>query len=111
MGTSGEAYLLGGHWKSLKELFMLVSSTAGKNKKPFVIPTALAITGLPFVSLQSKITGKEPLYTREAIVAVTEGNHCILSDKARHELAYTTRPLEETIRDTCDWFLKNGYLD
>jgi dihydroflavonol-4-reductase len=111
MGTSGEAYLLGGHWKSLKELFMLVSSASGKNKKPIVIPAALAIAGLPFIHLQSKISGKEPLYTREAIAAVTEGNHCIMSNKAHRELAYTTRPLEETIRDTCEWFLKNGYLD
>ena len=110
-GRNGEAYLTGANWHSLKELFQIVSEVAGKNKKPIVIPVAGAYAGLPFIHAISTITGKEPLYTREAIVAVTEGNHSIISDKARHDLDYTTRPLTDTVRDTCHWFLENGYLD
>lgn len=110
-GCNGEAYLTGANWHSLKELFQIVSEVSGKKKKPVVIPVAGAYAGLPFIHAISSISGKEPLYTREAIVAVTEGNHCILSDKARHDLDYTTRPLRETVQDTCQWFLENGYLE
>ena len=109
MGRSGEAYLLGAHWHSLKELFTLISAIAGKNKTPMIIPTPLARLGLPFVYLGSKMSGKEPLYTNEAIAAVTEGNLKIISDKAKAELGYMTRPLKETLKDTCEWFLENNF--
>jgi dihydroflavonol-4-reductase len=109
MGRNGEAYLLGAHWHSLKDLFILISALSGKNKTPMIIPTPLARMGLPFIYLGAKLSGKEPLYTGEAIAAVTEGNLNIVSDKARRELGYTTRPLKETLADTCEWFLKSNY--
>jgi nucleoside-diphosphate-sugar epimerase len=110
MGRSGHAYILGGSWADLKDLYSMVTEAGGKKRNPFVINPYLAYTGIPFILLASRITGKEPLYTHEAIVAVTEGNRFIIIDKSRTELKYNPRPLKDTVMDTCTWFSKNGYL-
>lgn len=111
MGRSGESYLLSGHWHSLKELGELVEHHARHGKKTIALPLVFAWIGLPFTTLASIMTGKEPVITREAIVAVRDGNRHISSAKAIRELGYTPRPFENMVRDVCDWFLKNGYLE
>jgi nucleoside-diphosphate-sugar epimerase len=70
----------------------------------------LAWLGLPFIKLIAMATGQEPLYTNEAIVAVTDGNRHISHAKAEAELNYSPRPLADSLRDTIEWFDKNGYL-
>jgi dihydroflavonol-4-reductase len=111
MGKSGESYLLSGKWYSLKELARMVGHVRSEEINPTALPTVFAWMGLPFTALTAWIKKEEPLITREAIVAVTEGNRKISSEKAQRELQYNPRPLEETIRDVCDWFKKNGYLE
>jgi hypothetical protein len=38
------------------------------------------------------------------------GNKNISSEKAKRELQFSPRPLQETINDNMSWFDKNGYL-
>ncbi len=111
MGRSGESYLLGGKWHSLKELAKTIEACTGKKIKVTSLPTIFAWIGLPFEAITARIKNKEPIMSREAIVAVTDGNRHISSAKARNELQYKTRPLHESIKDLCDWFKKNGYLE
>lgn len=109
-GNSGEVYLLSGEWVDLKSFYMMVTADAGRRQRPLVIPHAMAYAGIPFVKLLGWLTRNEPFYTKEAIVAVTDGNKMISSDKAKAQLDYHSRPLVETIHDTLSWFRKNGYL-
>ena len=74
------------------------------------LPRFVAKAGLPFVKLLGALQGKEPLYTNEALEALFNGNRYISSDKARKALNYTTRPLEETLHDTIEWFKNKSYL-
>lgn len=110
MGRSGEAYLLGGGWHSLSEFGQILSEVSANNKKPMALPTILGWIGLPFIHAFARLTKSEPLYTNEALVAVAEGNRHINCTKAKTELHYTSRPLRESLRDTCLWFSENGYL-
>ena len=111
MGSNGESYLLSGKWHSLKEISNHVSTISNKKLKVLVLPSFFGWLGLPFVYLLGRIRKVEPLYTNEALTAVSRGNRNISSIKAEKELQYTARPIEATIRDTFNWFLKNGYLD
>ena len=102
-GRSGEAYLASGHYASVAELAALVSEFSGKRPPRFVCPQWLAHVGLPFAALASKITGSEPLFTREALGAL-RANTQIVCDKAAKELGHVPRPLRETVADTLEWF-------
>ena len=110
MGKSGEAYLLGGGWHSLSEFGQILSEVSNYKNKPIALPTILGWIGLPFVKILARITKSEPLYTNEALVAVSEGNRHINCAKAKTELQYSARPLRESLHDTYQWFSENGYL-
>lgn len=110
MGRSGEAYLIGGGWHSLSEFGQILSEVSGHKNKPIALPTILGWIGLPFINVFARMTKAEPLYTNEALVAVSEGHRHINCAKAIAELQYTSRPLRESLRDTWLWFSENGYL-
>ncbi len=111
MGRNGECYILCGKWHSLKDLAQIVGKSIGREFNPIALPRLFAWAGLPFDAISAAINKQEPIITREAIVAVTDGNRKMSSLKARKELEYNPRPLTETINDLCEWFKKNGYLE
>ncbi len=111
MGEPGQAYLLGGKWHSLKQLAQFLSAASSKRTNPVALPYVAAWLGLPVVKLIGALQKKEPLYTNEALEALFTGNRFISSDKAKAALDYTSRPFEETIQDTFQWFTNNGYLN
>lgn len=110
MGRTGENYLLSGKYYSMRDIINLVSEVKGEKIKIPTIPVWAARVGLPFVKVQSKITGKEPLYTNESIEVLVTGNSKISHEKAKKELGHNPREFKETIRDLISWFKENGYI-
>lgn len=109
-GRSGEKYLLSGQWRSLKDVTTLITKSTGMKTTSHVMPFWVALLGLPFITVFSKITGGEPLYTKESLQIIKNGNRNISNAKARNELGFNPRNLEETIRDLFVWFSKDGSL-
>ncbi|MBE0647688.1 MAG: NAD-dependent epimerase/dehydratase family protein [Bacteroidales bacterium] len=110
MGRSGEKYLLSGTWHSLLELSQIVARVTGSKTPQTVMPMWVAKLGLPFITLYSLIAGVEPLYTKESLQIISEGSRMISNAKAQRELNFSSRDLEETVRDTFSWFTKHGYI-
>ncbi len=110
MGKNAESYLLSGKWNSLAHIANLLSGISGKKNKPVILPVVIGWTALPLITAYGLIKKTEPLLTNESLIAITDGNRNISSSKAKRELQFTVRPIEETISDTYSWFLKNGYL-
>jgi dihydroflavonol-4-reductase len=109
-GRTGQSYLLSGHFKSLSELHEHIMLIRGIAKKLPVIPFWLAEAGVPFLKAWARISGNKPLYTRESIEILKNAHTRISSQKAERELGYHSRPFHDTISDTIQWFLENGYL-
>lgn len=110
MGRKGEKYLLSGTWLSLRDISRMVRQITGSNSPQTVIPFWIARIGLPFITVYSKIAGGEPLYTRESLQIISESNQMINSDKAKRELQFSPRNIEDTIRDTFTWFKEKGFI-
>jgi dihydroflavonol-4-reductase len=109
-GKSGERYILGGKWVSVKDLALLVEQVTGKKVIKLTIPTFVAQIGVPFIKAYARITGQEPLYTFDSLRTLREVNTKISIQKAETELGYNSRDLALTIRDTMNWFKANGYI-
>jgi len=109
-GRSGQTYLLSGHFKTLPELYEQIKLIYGMNKKLPVIPFWLAEVGVPFLKAWARISGNKPLYTRESIEILKTSHSIISSKKARNELGFKSRPFDDTLRDTIDWYRENNYL-
>lgn len=109
-GRVGEKYLLSGHWHSLKEFSALIQEHSGRKTVSMVLPMWIAKVGLPFITVFSKMSKKEPLYTHESLKIISEGSHLISNAKARNELGFSPRSLSDSIRDMIDWLKQDGYI-
>jgi dihydroflavonol-4-reductase len=109
-GRKGEKYLLSGQWRSLKDVTTLITRYTGMKTTSTIMPFWVAHVGLPFITLFSKIYGGEPLYTKESLQIIKNGNRNISNAKARKELDFSPRTLEDTIRDLFIWFRENGTI-
>lgn len=108
-GRNGENYLLSGTWKKISELAAIAENISGVSAPRFTCPHWLAIISLPFLNLHARAKSSQPLYTKESLDVLRKAHRNISSQKATTELGFQSRPLEETIKDTLDWFTQNKY--
>jgi len=106
----GQKYLVAGKWHSIKELSGFISKHSGIKTVQTVLPFWSAKIGLPFITMYSRLTGSEPLYTSESLEIIAKGSRFIDNTKSRNELGLDPRPLDGTIRDLVTWFKDNNYL-
>lgn len=108
-GKAGECYILGGHVVSVKELMERISKITGIPMPKYKIARWFAfITGI-FSEAYAKIVKEKPLFTSYAVYTLgTNANFS--SKKAQQELGYTIRDIDETLKDTIDWFRKEGKI-
>ena len=108
-GERGGQYLLAGQWRSVVELATLVESLTGVRKPRLVSPMWLARSVAPVAAGWAHLRKRRPLFTPTSLVALR--NHKLVSSaRARAALGHTPRPLEDTVRDTFEWFRERGML-
>lgn len=109
-GRTGETYILGGKYYTIKEFSDLVLEAKGTKKRLVELPLFIANAGLPFVKSYAYLTRKPPLYDKAYIDILQDGNKQTLSTKAQQELGYSVRELGETLSDTVAWFKNLGKI-
>lgn len=101
-GKSGEAYLLNGARLSTVELCAAAAKAAGVRPPLLALPLwvgrAIAVFGPPF----ERLTGRRALVTPYAIHTLS-AKFTVSSDKARRELGFTSRPVEQSLADAWNW--------
>ena len=108
-GSRGESYLLGGHFRTLRELADLAARVTGKAPPRFTFPPGVARVGIPFLWAWARLTRSEPLYTSESLGALQVAPE-VDTSKAERDLGYAARPLEQTVGDLYRWFAVSGRL-
>jgi dihydroflavonol-4-reductase len=109
-GRKGENYILSGEFCSLRELSALISKLSGC-KIPANVSVSLARLACPFLQIYSSVTKEEPLYTYQSLDILVNSPVNISNAKAKNELGYEPRPLEQTLRDTFDWYKENNSIN
>jgi dihydroflavonol-4-reductase len=109
-GRTGERYLLSGKWLALPDMVKIIAMHYDIKNNWAILPYWLAELGVPFLKAYAHMRRVEPLYTAESLNILKHSHRMISCDKARKELGYDPRPLEETLKDTIEWFKNNGYL-
>jgi dihydroflavonol-4-reductase len=108
-GRSGESYLLGGRFTTVRELAEVAAEITGSRPPRFTFPMRLARIGAPFLGLWARMTGGRAIYTGESL-GILEGAPEVDTTKAEHDLGFTARPIEETVRDLYEWFAAEGRI-
>jgi dihydroflavonol-4-reductase len=101
-GTSGERYLLSGENITADELIERVKAIAGSREARIHLPAPLLHGLVGALGIVSRLKGKPPAATREVLQII--GRYAWYdTSKARTDLGWTPRPLDETLRDTIAW--------
>ncbi|HEU4384592.1 MAG TPA: NAD-dependent epimerase/dehydratase family protein [Anaeromyxobacteraceae bacterium] len=107
-GRPGEVYILGGHNLEVADMAARASRLAGV-PAPRAVPSWVALATAGLSGLSRRLRGRKAGLSRQAIRA-SRLYTFVSSEKARRELGYSIRPLEESLADTLRWFMKAGRL-
>ncbi len=108
-GNVGECYLLTGTRLSVKELFGHFATVAQKKTPRLIVSFFPLYIAAPFSELLARIQKKRPLLSVLAL-------HCLRlnptydSSKAKKDLGFSPREIDQTIADTIAYFQKTGRL-
>jgi dihydroflavonol-4-reductase len=108
-GQIGEAYILGGHDVSLKEMLAAIAPLAGR-KPPRIRLPRLPLYPLAFAAESAaRLSGGEPFLTMDAL-RMAKHRMYFSSAKAGRDLGYGARPYMEGLKDALIWFRAAGYV-
>lgn len=110
MGRTGESYILGGEYKTVKQMAQTIKTLGGKKRWRPNLPIWVMDVSLPLIKVWSKISGKPPVFTKEIIITLKEGNLRISSEKAKKELGFQPRNFEQTLEEVIHYFKEEGQL-
>lgn len=98
-GRLGESYVLGGAQTTMREVVDVAARAGGRRPPRMTMPTPLIKAMLPVAPLATRAMGLPP-NLRELISSADGVTFWATSDKARAELGYAPRELEDGIRAT-----------
>lgn len=105
--SEARIYLLGGHYVPVPRFIELLERITGIPRPSLRLPIRVIRPLAPLVEQYYRLTGGEPRFTRGSLELLSLGV-TVDSTRARRELGYESRPIETTIRDTVEWFSRNG---
>ncbi len=108
-GKKGETYILSNRYITIQEIADLTSKYSGSKKVNIVLPMWIAKLGAPFCEIYYNFKKQVPLYTRYSLYTLHAKSN-FSNTKAREELGYKNRSLEETIRDMVAWLKEQGRI-
>lgn len=109
LAPRGAAYLLSGHWHSVREVAEMVAQVTGRPAPPLTAPAWLAAAAAPVTAALARLAGRQPFFTRATLLALNS-NRSVCSARAEKELGYRARPFADTVADTIAWFQSAGML-
>jgi dihydroflavonol-4-reductase len=109
-GRAGERYILGGKNIALRDLLLLLERVSGRSMPKRAVPPWLALASAAVTEWAADhLTKRTPAATREG-VRLALRSAPFDSRKARDELGYAQRPLEDALTDALAWLSSAGAI-
>lgn len=108
-GKTGENYLLGGTDLNFKQFVYKVADMLDVPATKVQLPNFMLKALAQVKNTISRITGKEPDITPESVALISDLYGCD-AQKARAEISYQTRSIDETLTDTLDFLKKENLI-
>jgi dihydroflavonol-4-reductase len=107
-GRTGRRYILGGHGLSYLEAWRVFARATGRRPPLGTAPRIAVRAAGWFGDLAGRLRGREP-DVNSAATAMALLDHTFDCRRARDELGYEFRSLEDSARDAWAWFRAHGY--
>lgn len=96
--TGEGCYLTTGEFVTLRRIGRIVAKLVGR-RRPAVLPTWIAKVGAIPAEWIGQLFGRPPLFTRYSLYTLGSDNR-FDSSRARRDLGFHPRPVEESLADT-----------
>lgn len=109
-GEPGKRYILGNENVTVKSYFGMLEKVTGVSAPKMKIPYPFAYATA--LILERLLSFSFPNYSSLDLdsIKLSKYNWHVDSSRAVSELGYNQRPIEETIKNTYEWFKDNGHL-
>jgi dihydroflavonol-4-reductase len=108
-GVTGRRYILGGENVTFRDFAERIAKAAGRRPPPLTLPTKLIVSaGKVAEALATHVTRRPPMFTERSVAYMAGRFSWFSSERARHELGYRPRPLDEAIAASIAWFSARG---
>jgi dihydroflavonol-4-reductase len=108
-GRRGERYIVSNNYYTIKQLAEVVGKITRVPIPTQSIPYPLLNILAHISEIASRITAQPPMMSVTALRTMHRKQE-VSAEKAIRELHATFRPFEETVQETINWFLANGYV-
>lgn len=105
-GIKGQCYILSNQYITIKDLADIVSSVNHTKKVKLIFPVWIVKLLAPFCELYYNLRKQTPLFTRYSLYTLTSNSN-FSNEKAKKELNFKNRNLEDTLKDTVKWLKEN----
>jgi dihydroflavonol-4-reductase len=103
---SGDRFIIGGEFRTTRELGDLLAKYGGR-KAPRQVPVGAAYLVAHMSELAAKLSGGAPTVPLQGIRLITS-EHRVSSARAQAELGVRFRPFDETIGAVFKWYAEHG---
>jgi dihydroflavonol-4-reductase len=107
-GRAGERYVLGGENVPLRDLLLRLERISGRRMPRRSLPAPIAVLAAAVSEwIADRVTGRPPVATREGVQLALRSApfNC---EKARRELDYAPRPIEQALEAAIKWLSANA---
>ena len=108
-GRKGECYILSNKHYSLRYTADTVCDIMGYKKIKFRVPMFLCKMFAPLCEVYYNIKKVPPLFTKLSLRVICSNGE-FDNSKAKNELGFLPRPIEDTIKDTIDFMQERGIV-
>lgn len=108
-GVAGERYLLSGIRLTITEALALAADVAGVQRRPRLVPRAVASTAGTAVEYAFRLRGRQPPVCREMVRTLLHG-HRYDGSRAERELGLSYTAPRATVQRTVQWARAEGLL-
>lgn len=108
-GKKGETYILSNRYVTIEEIANLTSKYSGAAQIKTILPIWFAKLGTFFCEMYYKLKKQTPLFTKYSLYTLQSKSN-FSNEKAKEQLGYKNRDLEETIRDMVAWLKEQGRI-
>lgn len=102
-GQVGERYVLGGSNLSLREMLEQLAALCGRQPPRWRLPHGVVLPIAHLAQGWARLTGTQPLATVEEVRMARKLMY-FSSARARRELGYAPRPVQQALEDAVRWF-------
>lgn len=105
----GEDYILAGEYISIMRILQVLHQHFGGKQVTARCPLWLARLAQPLLEADSRRRGVKPIFSRYSLKTILS-NSSFDTGKARRELGFSPRSIEESLKDTVLWMAEQGII-